>query len=295
MVFIRKPSPLPSALDYVPPNSVPYKVRNSDSWWTLAETENARQAKLAARDLCQFNFLTSRPVEVNWYLREKVGCRRTTHDGKNYMFSGADQPGIIYLPKIGLPPSPTAPGPDLEVRANSWIGIGIKGGGHALIWGTDTLLGTVWSMDTTFRNFDLMGETTRWGPGLGAGTNVAIIYMTGVKEPQDISGLKTEGWDINFSVGERLGDLTKAGKLAKLKPVIEPIIKLGAKSPEALKALIKAHPDKWVEAFKQSKTALEAAGVNLNGPPNVVVVDVPLAGVGLEVSGFVTVTKFRLW
>jgi hypothetical protein len=36
--------------------------------------------------------------EVNWYLQEYVGCKQLTSDKRNYIFSGADTPGEIWLP-----------------------------------------------------------------------------------------------------------------------------------------------------------------------------------------------------
>lgn len=58
-------------------------VGPADNWWTLA--------KKYKRDACPwdiifFNFQTYDPQEVNWYLYEKLGCRLTTPDGRNYCF-----------------------------------------------------------------------------------------------------------------------------------------------------------------------------------------------------------------
>jgi uncharacterized protein YebE (UPF0316 family) len=55
--------------------------------------------------LIEFNFKTRNPREVNWYLREYVGCVKTTQDGKNYTFEGADpQKAAIYIPRAELFP-----------------------------------------------------------------------------------------------------------------------------------------------------------------------------------------------
>jgi hypothetical protein len=50
-------------------------------------------------DLIHFNFLTTNPREVNWYLWKYVGCVNSD-DGKNFTFAGAD-PGVIFLPQHG--------------------------------------------------------------------------------------------------------------------------------------------------------------------------------------------------
>lgn len=72
-----------------------YRVRDGDNWWTL-------QKRFGLRDpwsLIRYNFATDDPAEVNWYLREYVGCAKATADGKNYCFSGAARPGLLYLPR----------------------------------------------------------------------------------------------------------------------------------------------------------------------------------------------------
>src|SRR5438876_11562024 len=69
--------------------------------------------------LLRHNFQTQNPAEVNWYLREYLGCFNTTVDGKNYIFFGAgtrrdvgdvSKPrGNIFVPKplSSLKPGPT--------------------------------------------------------------------------------------------------------------------------------------------------------------------------------------------
>lgn len=91
-------SPANPDVSYVPPNSAPYRVRAADSWWKLADRPEVKRAGLSALDLCVFNFRTRNPAEINWFLRNKVGCTQTTADRKNYKFSDDAMPGIVYLP-----------------------------------------------------------------------------------------------------------------------------------------------------------------------------------------------------
>ena len=78
------------------PGSKPYKVRDGDSWDTVA-----RDNGITSRALIQANFRTGDPAEVNWYLRHYVGCTRQTPDHHNWMFSSGDSPGIILIPQTG--------------------------------------------------------------------------------------------------------------------------------------------------------------------------------------------------
>lgn len=116
MAIVKAPKkPLPR--NYRPKDSKPWKVSDGDSWWSLA-----RMLGIDVWDLIRFNFQTSDPAEVNWYLQRNVGCRKHAQDGKNYSFSSADSPGIVYLPLSFIdcdddivrgdplpPPAPPAP------------------------------------------------------------------------------------------------------------------------------------------------------------------------------------------
>lgn len=96
----RPQNPLPKS--FVPNNSIPYRVRDGDSWDSVA-----KWIGVPVWDLIEFNYPTvaktprhqDKTAEVNWYLRENVGCNRETVDQKNWMFSSTAKPGLIYLPR----------------------------------------------------------------------------------------------------------------------------------------------------------------------------------------------------
>lgn len=64
----------------------------TEDWWSLAEGHHLRPW-----EIIYFNFATYVPEEVNWYLREYVGCHRLGPRGRNYRFDGA-RPGLILMP-----------------------------------------------------------------------------------------------------------------------------------------------------------------------------------------------------
>jgi hypothetical protein len=80
--------------DFVPPNSTPYRVKDGDSWVTIASAHG-----MEAWDLIEANFKTRSAPEVNWYLHYYVGCNKATPDGKNWKFSTSAKPGVIHIPK----------------------------------------------------------------------------------------------------------------------------------------------------------------------------------------------------
>ncbi len=76
-----------------PLNGILYKVRDGDN---LAEI--ARKGGIPAATLLHYCFGTTDVREVNWYLRNRVGCKFYSLDGKNYSFSASADPGEIWLP-----------------------------------------------------------------------------------------------------------------------------------------------------------------------------------------------------
>lgn len=83
------------------PPSNPFRrervVRPGESLVSIAHEEQIDESELLL-----FNFQTTHPEEVNWYLGHKLHCKAQTHDGKNYVFSGGE---TIYIPKEITVPS----------------------------------------------------------------------------------------------------------------------------------------------------------------------------------------------
>ena len=116
-----RPPTRPVGKGYAPAGGVPYAVKTGDSWVTLAQ-----RVKMSPWDLIRYNYpglptdVQAAAKEVNWYLREHVGCSKVTSNGRNYEFSTGDNPGKIWLPG-GAPPPPAptpaaAPSPDEAAR-----------------------------------------------------------------------------------------------------------------------------------------------------------------------------------
>lgn len=112
-------SPVPTGPDNAPelqnPRSNPVPRRPIGDWgqratWIAHVLEHRVQtgetlASIAAahdltwQELAEFNWGTSSPDRINQHLRDDVGCTRKTPDGFNYVFTSADEPGLIYVPK----------------------------------------------------------------------------------------------------------------------------------------------------------------------------------------------------
>jgi hypothetical protein len=295
MPIVKEPKPLPSPLDYVPPQGDPYKVKSGDSWYTLAERPEVKGAGMTARDLCFFNFRTLHPPEINWYLHRKVGCQMFTREGKNYIFTSSDKPGIVYLPKIGPKPPVTELSPKKnQERFNAWFGLVGKAGTMFAVVGIETVAGYVASLDDVGKGIAVAASINRLGVGVGVSGGLSFILITGVKSPNDLNGYQQLDKDFNLALGENWGKMGKAAaKVKKLSPLVQAIIKTGAKTPGALKKILAAEPDKWVELVKAAKAVKDYGEIDPRGDPNVFMFDVPLLGVGTEASAFYGLANFN--
>jgi hypothetical protein len=90
-----------------PPGGIPHKVIDGDTWGSLAK----KFGFSSVWDLIFFNFGTKDPREVNWYLREHIGCNVATPDKKNWRFTSSAWPGKIHIPAWMMPvtPAPVTP------------------------------------------------------------------------------------------------------------------------------------------------------------------------------------------
>lgn len=69
-----------------------YRVKDGDTWITLAQRDGWGHAM----DLIDANFGTRDYAEINWYLREYVGCQVQDAKQDNYGFSQSARPGMIW-------------------------------------------------------------------------------------------------------------------------------------------------------------------------------------------------------
>ena len=210
-----------------------------------------------------------RRVPRTGWLHHKVGCRKTTRDGLNFTFSSADQPGN-RLPAARRRASARGRVPPTQKsdRTNAWFGVGIKTGTQFVVVGIETLAGYVASLDDLGKGMAIGSSINRVGPGVGASAGGCFIFITGVTSPAQLNGHQQGDWDFNVSLGGNWSKAAQAaGKAKKLKPLIDALAKIGARTPGGLKSALKAHPDKWVELIKAGKTVKEYVGIDPNSAP----------------------------
>jgi hypothetical protein len=128
MVDIKVPVNPVQKLGLWPPKGArEYTVLDTDDWWKIEAHED-----LDVWALIEFNFHTHVPEEVNWHLRELVGCRHSK-DGRNYAFLGTDP----KKRKIYLPVTPPAAGPGRMAHSNQEAS-GTRWSTRAIVNGNDS-------------------------------------------------------------------------------------------------------------------------------------------------------------
>lgn len=112
--------------NFVPEGGRSYKVQDGDSWVTLSRAfSSASSASFDPWFIIRFNYPylpsdTQRATrEVNWYLKEYVGCKLVTPDRTNYVFSSSASPGIIYQPEPSRYVAPPPVLTSIKDRRNS--------------------------------------------------------------------------------------------------------------------------------------------------------------------------------
>jgi hypothetical protein len=212
----RPQSPLPET--FKPANGKPYKVKDGDSWDSVAKANG-----LKVWDLIVYNFQTTDPREVNWYLNKRVGCKLPTANGRNWRFSSSASPGMIYVPPAIATTLPTTLAPVIKkpnqptqppYLSKVWAGIGKVHSGDLFVVGAhDTLaklynLGDDWGK-VRYAWVNIHGY--KFGVGLGAsiGLNLVVAYgFDGAGAMKGVDGDK----DFDLAFGWKFGDYLKGLK-----------------------------------------------------------------------------------
>lgn len=217
-------------------------------------------------ELIYENFRTRNPSEVNWYLRNHVGCSRKTKDGLNWIFSNDANPGIIYVPErvIEMPPMVITAKPPSRMK-NVWVGLAKSHSGDLFIIGAHDLTGKLFNLGDELpdvRNAIININGFKFGAGLGGSVGLSIVIAHGYYNAMAMNGVKG-GMDFDISIGAKLGAFLKGFKgLGKAVDTIQ----------------------KYKKMRYLTENAIKSIGIH---KPGIYTFPVPLAGVGLHLwAGF---------
>jgi hypothetical protein len=234
MTYARRPvRPLPP--DLIPEKSKPHKVKDKESWTSIALSLG-----LNPSDLIYFNFRTRNPMEVNWYLKNRVGCKTLTKNKKNFMFSSADKPGIIYLPILAGVQPIVAEEKVPSWLKNVWAGIGVAVSGDLFVVGAHDVSGKIYNLGCNADQVKyawLSFSGYKFGAGLGGDAGAVFILAHGFEDAMEMNGVDSS-WDFDISLGPRLLSSLKGIKtLGKIVDTIEKYKKLRYVTENAIKNL----------------------------------------------------------
>jgi hypothetical protein len=240
--------------DYNPPSSVLYRVKDGDSFISIAQKYNMEEWELIYE-----NFKTKDTAEINWYLHNYVGCKKQTTDGRNWTFSSDAYPGFIHIPDqiINIPRLVKH-----SALENVWAGIAKSHSGDLAVVGAHDLTGKIYCLGDELpdiRNGILNINGYKFGVGLGASIGAVLVVAYGYSSLSDMNGEVTGAYDFDLSLGAKLADFIKG--LKGLGKVIDTIQK-----------------------YKKLRYLVEV-GIKNRGVtgPGIFAIPIPLAGVGLHV------------
>jgi len=160
-------------------------------------------------------------------------------------------------------------------KYDNWIGLGAKGGGTLGILGMEYLGGTLRNVGSITEHHDFQLLSYRMGVGLGGGVGVTACIVYDCGNLIDLNGTRVEDWSVNAQLGAKWDSILKGLKNYKF---LVTVAKLGKK-------ILNATPgdmDNLRNAMSYLYTAYDIASKGKG--PKVVTIDIPGAGVGLELS-----------
>ncbi|HKD28958.1 MAG TPA: hypothetical protein VKC66_24010 [Xanthobacteraceae bacterium] len=172
-----------------------------------------------------------------------------------------------------------------RAESKRWIGFGVKSGGQLLIGGVESVTAFMVNLESG-ETFDLEIISSRWGLGLGGSGGAVAVLGFGFIEPYNLHGKPENDWGVNIAFTEKLISKSVIQSLVFSKRFIE--IYRANRALLAYRHVKSAFKD--MAFFEQIRNTLVTvyAGFEASKHEGIVVIELPVASVGLEVSGYVT-------
>lgn len=165
----------------------------------------------------------------------------------------------------------------------TWLGMGVKSGGMIFLAGYESVTGDLWNLKNTNDKHTFNVKSTRFGIGLGGGGDATLVCIFKTKNIYQINGKRLDDWGFNFDMAKgRLKDVANLIKLQKSLQAIKLAYVLGS---------ITVNLNEVRDTMSFLYGVYE---VGASTGPSVHLIDVPLAGVGLEVSLFKSVGTLQI-
>ena len=188
------------------------------------------------------------------------------------------------------PPPPPQPRPQSDPVERKffkrWLGFGVKSGGQLGIGGVESTTAYVVNLGD-LETFDLEIISSRWGLGLGGSGGAVAVIGFGFTVPEELHRKPVKDWGVNAAFTEKLISKSALQSIHQSKYFID-----GFKSGRYVAPVLNARKTFTAIGLLQNvRNALHTLYEGLeaaNQGSNVIVLDLPLLGVGLELSAFLT-------
>lgn len=277
-----------------------YKVKDGEHWGSVAQLDGWGAD---VKGFIRYNFGTDNPYEVNWFLKNYVGCTLQTEDKKNYRFSSKAKPGYIFTrkelqpqPNGNIPPPINTPEKDDEEElkgtygpARAWLGLGGKAGGMIGPRGGDGYAIAGISLSGPPDTFFTSAFTYREGAGIGGGAGLVAAIFHQMQHPNQLFDCHpASGWDYNIGMDTKFAKY--AAKIANNSAVQG----LAKKIVRSLAASILGSGDAFSATMSGFKslgfTILDLFGEHDFQSP--LIIDIPGTGPTAELAAFKGYTYF---
>lgn len=156
----------------------------------------------------------------------------------------------------------------------TWFGVGVKGGGSIGPGGFETMEGFISNLGMPSHSHSINISYLRLGAGLGAGAGLCAIYVFNCRNPQNLHQKTDATWSVNVSLGGKWSDVVKF--LGKSR-----LFELTPKLVNGITTASKHDLDSLRNIASNLCTMYEVTEYSRD---KVVTIDIPFAGVGLELS-----------
>jgi hypothetical protein len=156
----------------------------------------------------------------------------------------------------------------------TWFGVGVKGGGSIGIGGFETMEGYISNLGMPSHTHSINISYLRMGAGLGAGAGLCAIYVFNCRNPQNLHQKTDATWSVNVSLGGKWSDVVKFLSKSKLFSI----------APKLVSGISKASAYDLDSLRNIASNLMTMYEVTEYSKDKVVTIDIPLAGVGLELS-----------
>jgi hypothetical protein len=163
----------------------------------------------------------------------------------------------------------------------TWIGLGIKTGGQALFGGVESVSGTFHNLGVPGWKPRFSMTSSRWGFGLGGGISLTCICVFKLAGISWLDGRTIDDWGVNVDLGAKW---KSAAKVLQGKKFFQQL-----KLARLVGSLV-GNLDEIRDAMHYLYNLYD---FDRNGDHPMLNFDIPLAGIGVELSAFKT--SGRIW